>query len=174
MSARGVKGAAVARGGTDGSDFKDRQVLAPRYEAMAGYRSQLVQLFSFLPYFYLISILLTALHFHSPQLRPITLGFMPPFYVQLAGLMITAAFNLASVKSQSSLPLMVCSALATVFVIYLTVLYAFQTLSPAKNEAIGFVWYLMGAVMNALIFLLNGFGIFNAYMITALQSSKKQ
>lgn len=176
MSARGVKGAAVAKGGTDGSDFSHRQVLAPRYQAMATYRAQLVQLFNYLPLFYLCLVILTALHWNAGGLRAISATFLPPFYFQMAAIVLTAALNLQSIRLQCNVPMMALAGLASSFLVYLTVMYAWQTAMPdrAKGEQIGFAWYLSGAAINAIILLLNALGLFNGYMIMTLQGTKKQ
>jgi hypothetical protein len=178
MSARGVKGAAVAKGGTDGSDFSHRQVLAPRYQAMATYRAQLVQLFSVLPFFYLCSVILTAMHWNAGGLKAISATFLPPFYVQLALIVLTAGINLQSIRLQSNVPMMVLAALSSLFLLYLSIMYGWQTAFPdrSKKEEIGFSWYLGGAAVNFVTLLLNTVGLFDGYMIMKLQGSgsKKQ
>lgn len=83
MSTRGAKGAKAvhAVGGTDGGDFSHRQVLAPRYEAMAGYRSGLRGLFVVVPLVYAVSLLLTVVHFTAPGLVAMSKQFLMPFPV---------------------------------------------------------------------------------------------
>lgn len=175
MSARGVKGASVAVGGTDGSDFHHRQVLAPRYEAMAVYRAQLVSLFTYMPYLYLAAILITAVHCHAPQLKPITATFMPPFWVQVGLLLIGGVATLNSVRLQSSLGAMIAAAFFALPIACNAVLYTWQVIAPdaSKKEQIGTVWYLLGAIVNAAILALSALAIYNGYMITLLQGSKQ-
>lgn len=176
MSSRGVKAASVAKGGTDGMDFSHRQVLAPRYEQMASYRTKLVTLFSVLPFFYLTIIVLTAIHFNAKALKPISIRFLPPFLVQVVGLIATAVFALRSIQLQSSTPWMVLSSIGTLFVIFLSVVYTQQVISPVggASDQIGHVWYLLGAVVTGLIVLLNVFSVYAGYMIKQLQGSPKR
>lgn len=175
MSTRGAKGAKAvhAVGGTDGGDFSHRQVLAPRYEAMATYRSGLRNLFVVVPLVYAISALLTVIHFTAPGLVAMSKQFLLPFPVQLCLLLLCGALSVWSIRLQSSPLFLVLSAASTLFLIYLSIIYTMQALGgqARKGEAAGYTWYLLGAAVNAIAILLQTLANYYGYMILQLQGS---
>jgi len=172
MSTRGRVGQVVS--GTDGSDYKDRQVLAARYEAMAQYRERLPLLFTALPIVYAAACVVAAIMHHSPSLQALTRSFLPPFPIHMTLLIVSAALSINSVRLQSNPPFLLLSALSTAFMIYLTILYGWQVVVPraaASAGKHGVTWCGLTALLHATGAAMQCIALFSGYMINMLRQS---
>lgn len=171
MSAGGKNASAAAQGGTDGRDHSHRQRVEPRYASMAFYSNQRAQVFSYSPYFYAVAVVLVALQFQAEGLKAASHTFLPPFWLCLVGLLLSAVTNLTALRRSPDFIGMIASGVTTVFLLYLAVLYIYRGyLSPAFPDAsVSSVWYLVGGILCSLLVGLNSWGIFAGHIIIKLK-----
>ena len=170
MSARGVKNTYAAVGGSDGSDHKDRAVLHSRYDAMVYYRGKLQFLFILSPMVFFTAFILSVVHATAAGLKVAAQQFLPPFPLLVGLLLVCGVVSAATIRLPTSGPLRIVGALSTIAVVYLTLVYSFELAkhAPKSNH---FIWFGLGALVNALAVLVNTLALYYGYMFSVLQGS---
>lgn len=87
-------------------------------------------------------------------------------------LLLCGVVSVWSIRLQSSPLFLFLSGSSTLFLIYLSTVYAMRAMAgQAKTGPQGYTWYMLGAAVNAIAILLQTLANYYGYMILQLQGS---